>query len=124
MKITKEKFGKEVTKLQGTVQNLQHDANALDEEAKQFQGLVDELKNIAEDNEHIMELLDHTNQTFNDMRECVLENERAYLLTQYYKCAFRGLYSCSLYGFTQRGSVCIATQTTTTIWTRGNIGDS
>merc|ERR1712130_105337 len=66
-----------------------HDAKELDEEAKEFEGLVDELKNIAGDNEDILALLDNTNKIFNDMRKVVLENERAHLLSTFYECAFR-----------------------------------
>merc|ERR1711994_1207810 len=67
----------------------EHDAKELDEEAKEFEGLVDELKSIAGDNEDILELLDNTNKIFNDMRKVVLENERAHLLSTFYECAFR-----------------------------------
>merc|ERR1712083_823486 len=57
--------------------------------AQEFEGLVEELKNIAGDNEDILALLDNTNKICNDMRKVVLENERAHLLSTFYECAFR-----------------------------------
>jgi len=86
---TRKRLGSEVTSLQTTVQDLEHDAKELDEETKEFEGLVDELRNIAGDNQDILKLLDNTNKIFNDMRKVVLENERAHLLSTFYECAFR-----------------------------------
>ena len=86
---TRKKLGSEVNELQTTVHDLEHDAKELDEETKEFEGLVDELRNIAGDNQDILALLDNTNKIFNDMRKVVLENERAHLLSTFYECAFR-----------------------------------
>jgi len=86
---TRKRLGSEVTSLQTTVQDLEHDAKELDEETKEFEGLVEELRNIAGDNQDILKLLDNTNKIFNDMRKVVLENERAHLLSTFYECAFR-----------------------------------
>merc|ERR1719412_2505230 len=86
---TRKRLGTEVSSLQTTVQDLEHDAKELDEETKEFEGLVDELRNIAGDNQDILALLDNTNKIFNDMRKVVLENERAHLLSTFYECAFR-----------------------------------
>lgn len=86
---TRQKLSTEVDELQTTVQDLEHDAKELDEETKEFAGLVEELKEIAGDNEDILALLDNTNKIFNDMRKVVLENERAHLLSTFYECAFR-----------------------------------
>merc|ERR1712228_691553 len=61
----------------------------IDRLKKEFEGLVDELRNIAGDNQDILALLDNTNKIFNDMRKVVLENERAHLLSTFYECAFR-----------------------------------
>merc|ERR1712157_439201 len=72
-----------------TVQHLEHDAQELDKETQEFEGLVEELKSIAGDNEDILALLDNTNKIFNDVRKVVLENERAHLLSTFYECAFR-----------------------------------
>eukprot|EP01084_Bolivina_argentea_P154331 269051_1 len=89
LKGTRVRLGKEVNELQTTVHDLEHDAKELDEETKEFEGLVEELRNIAGDNEDILALLDNTNKIFNDMRKVVLENERAHLLSTFYECAFR-----------------------------------
>mmetsp|Transcript_27070 Transcript_27070/g.42839 ORF Transcript_27070/g.42839 Transcript_27070/m.42839 type:complete len:296 (+) Transcript_27070:117-1004(+) len=89
LKSTRVRLGNEVNELQTTVQDLEHDAKELDEETKEFEGLVDELRNIAGDNADILALLDNTNKIFNDMRKVVLENERAHLLSTFYECAFR-----------------------------------
>eukprot|EP00485_Elphidium_margaritaceum_P000567 CAMPEP_0202701110 /NCGR_PEP_ID=MMETSP1385-20130828/14216_1 /ASSEMBLY_ACC=CAM_ASM_000861 /TAXON_ID=933848 /ORGANISM="Elphidium margaritaceum" /LENGTH=289 /DNA_ID=CAMNT_0049358449 /DNA_START=84 /DNA_END=956 /DNA_ORIENTATION=- len=86
---TRIKLGNEVNELQTTVHDLEHDAKELDEETKEFEGLVEELRNIAGDNADILALLDNTNKIFNDMRKVVLENERAHLLSTFYECAFR-----------------------------------
>merc|ERR1712154_24577 len=86
---TRKRLGNEVNELQTTVHDLEHDAKELDEETKEFEGLVEELRNIAGDNEDILALLDNTNKIFNDMRKVVLENERAHLLSTFYECAFR-----------------------------------
>eukprot|EP01084_Bolivina_argentea_P068961 125518_1 len=86
---TRKRLGSEVTELQTTVHDLEHDAKELDEETKEFEGLVEELRNIAGDNQDILALLDNTNKIFNDMRKVVLENERAHLLSTFYECAFR-----------------------------------
>merc|ERR1711933_524185 len=86
---TRKKLGSEVDELQTTVHDLEHDAKELDEETKEFEGLVEELRNIAGDNQDILALLDNTNKIFNDMRKVVLENERAHLLSTFYECAFR-----------------------------------
>jgi len=86
---TRKRLGNEVTELQTTVHDLEHDAKELDEETKEFEGLVEELRNIAGDNQDILALLDNTNKIFNDMRKVVLENERAHLLSTFYECAFR-----------------------------------
>jgi len=86
---TRKRLGNEVNELQTTVHDLEHDAKELDEETKEFEGLVEELRNIAGDNQDILALLDNTNKIFNDMRKVVLENERAHLLSTFYECAFR-----------------------------------
>merc|ERR1711933_377744 len=85
----RKKLGNEVNELQTTVHDLEHDAKELDEETKEFEGLVEELRNIAGDNQDILALLDNTNKIFNDIRKVVLENERAHLLSTFYECAFR-----------------------------------
>merc|ERR1711933_208847 len=85
----RKRLGNAVNELQTTVHDLEHDAKELDEETKEFEGLVEELRNIAGDNQDILALLDNTNKIFNDMRTVVLENERAHLLSTFYECAFR-----------------------------------
>jgi len=86
---TRKKLGAEVTELQGIVKNLEQNAAELSEQAKQFDGLLQDLKKIAGDNADLNGIINQTNNIFNDMRKTVLENERAHLLSTYYECAFK-----------------------------------
>jgi len=89
LKETRERLGKEVSELQNIVHSLEQNAAELSEQAKQFDGLLQDLKKIAGDNADLSSIINQTNNIFNDMRKTVLENERAHLLSTYYECAFR-----------------------------------
>jgi len=84
----RKEFGNEMTNLRTGVEHLNNDAKVLDEKGREFAGLVEELKLIADDDEDVLDLVEKTNQIFNDMRAVVLENERAHLLSTFYGCAF------------------------------------
>ena len=86
---TRKDLKKEVTKLDGTVQHLQNDAQVLDSETHAMEALVGDLKGIAEKNEDLQPLLQNTNKIFNNLRTVMLENEQAHLLSTFYRCAFR-----------------------------------
>jgi len=86
---TRKKLALEVSELQNVVHSLQQNASELSEQAKQFDGLLQDLKKIAGDNADLNNIINQTNNIFNDMRKTVLENERAHLLSTYYECAFR-----------------------------------
>jgi len=75
--------------MNSTVSDMQKDASLLDEQTKQFEPLLNELKLIAKDNEDVNSMLDQTNSIFKDMRNSILQNERAHLLSTFYECAFR-----------------------------------
>jgi len=78
-----------VDELNGQVQELQRNADELAEQTKQFDGLINELKEIAGDNEDVLKMIDETNDIFTDMRHTILEHDRAQLLTNFYEYAFR-----------------------------------
>ena len=89
IKHTRKKLGSENEALENTVENLQDDADILEAESKQFEGLVDQLGGIANDRSAIYNILDETRQLFNKMRNIMLQHEKSQLLTMYYECAFR-----------------------------------
>jgi len=89
LKQTREKLKGYVDELNESVKNLQTDANKLSEQTKEFEPLIEELKKVAGNDTKIQDIINETNQIFNDMRRTVLENERAHLLSTYYDCAFR-----------------------------------
>ena len=78
-----------VDDLNGQVEELQRNADELEEQAKQFDGLIHALEEVAGDNEDILKIVDDTNDIFSDMRRTMLENDRAQLLTVFYKCALK-----------------------------------
>ena len=78
-----------VDELNSQVQELQQNADELAEQTKQFDGLIQDLKEVAGDNEDILKMIDDTNDIFNDMRRTILEHDRAQLLTKFYEYSFR-----------------------------------
>ena len=71
------------------MENLQDDADILEAEGKQFEGLVDQLGGITKDRNAINDILGDTTQLFNRMRRIMVQHEKSQLLTIYYECAFR-----------------------------------
>lgn len=89
LRATKDKLAGEVEGLQSTVNELQQDASELENQLDQFEELRKQLEDIAADNEELNRMLEDTNNMFNDMRETVLQNERAHLLNFFYECALK-----------------------------------
>jgi len=89
IKKTRKGLGRENEALEGTVENLQNDADILEAETEQFEGLVDQLGGIAKDRNDIHDILGQTTRLFNKMRKVMLQHEKSQLLTMYYECAFR-----------------------------------
>ncbi|ETO11673.1 hypothetical protein RFI_25703, partial [Reticulomyxa filosa] len=87
LKQNKDELKKQVEEMNATVSNMEKDASLLEEQTKQFEPLLNELKSIAKDNSDIASVLDQTNNIFNDMRNSILQNERAHLLSTFYECA-------------------------------------
>jgi len=85
---TRVELGNEVSKLRAEVEHLQGDANELAKQAEEFNDLRKELEKIAGDNQDLFDVINKTNSIFDDMRQTVLENERAYLLNCFYTAAF------------------------------------
>lgn len=86
---TKDKLAGEVEGISNTVTELQSDATELEGQMDQFEELRKQLEDIAADNEELNRMLEDTNNMFSDMRETVLQNERAHLLNFFYECALR-----------------------------------
>ncbi|ETO05758.1 hypothetical protein RFI_31639 [Reticulomyxa filosa] len=87
LKQSKDELKKQVEEMNSTVSNMEKDASLLEEQTKQFEPLLNDLKSIAKDNEDVASILDQTNNIFHDMRNSILQNERAHLLSTFYECA-------------------------------------
>jgi len=85
---TRVELGTQVSKLKNEVEQLQGDANELSKQAEEFNDLRKELEKIAGGNQDLFDVINKTNSIFDDMRQTVLENERAYLLNAFYTAAF------------------------------------
>ena len=70
----REKLKGYVDELNGQVQELQPNADELAEQTKQFDALIQELKEVAGDNGDILKMIDIQNDIFNDMRRTILKN--------------------------------------------------
>jgi len=86
----RQQFEDEMTVLRNTVSDLKYNAKAMEEETKEFEGLIEDLRSIEGTNEDVLDLAQRTNRIFSDMRAVVLESERAHLLSTYYGCALMG----------------------------------
>mmetsp|Transcript_10246 Transcript_10246/g.15514 ORF Transcript_10246/g.15514 Transcript_10246/m.15514 type:complete len:283 (+) Transcript_10246:110-958(+) len=89
LKETKDQLKGEVAKLSETTKQLNRDVDSL----KQTLGQYDELKNslqlICGDNQKLNDMINDINNMYGNMKETIIANTRAGILSAYYDAAFR-----------------------------------
>lgn len=84
---TRDQLAVNVNGLQLTTEQLKRDVGELENNLHQFDELKESLQDIVGDNEEIADLVNSVNSMYTNMRDTVLENKRAHILSSYYKCS-------------------------------------
>merc|ERR1719361_913559 len=89
LRSTKEQLAGEVGKLQETTSSMSRDVDNLKATLSQYDELKDSLKEICGDNQHLNDLINDVNDMYNSMKNTILSNTRAGILSAYYDGALK-----------------------------------
>merc|ERR1712228_172527 len=89
LRSTKEQLAGEVGKLQETTSSMSGDVDNLKATLSQYDELKDSLKEICGDNQHLNDLINDVNDMYNSMKNTILSNTRAGILSAYYDAALK-----------------------------------
>merc|ERR1719203_2002524 len=86
---TKEQLAGEVSKLQETTNSMSRDVDNLKATLGQYDELKESLKEICGDNQHLNDLINDVNDMYSSMKNTILSNTRAGILSAYYDAALK-----------------------------------
>merc|ERR1719471_2215909 len=86
---TKKQLAAEVTKLQETTQSMSRDVDNLKATLSQYDELKNSLQEICGDNQHLNDLINDVNEMYSSMKNTILSNTRAGILSAYYDAALK-----------------------------------
>eukprot|EP00486_Rosalina_sp_Unknown_P000772 CAMPEP_0201564864 /NCGR_PEP_ID=MMETSP0190_2-20130828/3513_1 /ASSEMBLY_ACC=CAM_ASM_000263 /TAXON_ID=37353 /ORGANISM="Rosalina sp." /LENGTH=277 /DNA_ID=CAMNT_0047981617 /DNA_START=27 /DNA_END=860 /DNA_ORIENTATION=+ len=89
LRSTKEQLSTEVTKLQETTNALNRDVDNLKSTLSQYDELKESLTEICGDNQELNDLINDVNSMYTNMKNTILSNTRAGILSAYYDCALK-----------------------------------
>merc|ERR1719471_147283 len=89
LRSTKEQLSGEVKKLQETTSSMSRDVDNLKATLSQYDELKDSLKEICGDNQHLNDLINDVNEMYSSMKNTILSNTRAGILSAYYDAALK-----------------------------------
>eukprot|EP01084_Bolivina_argentea_P150926 263499_1 len=85
LKKTTNELKNEIAYLQIENQTLTQNLNILKEQETQYSHIITELETMAKSKEDIMNIVDYSNKTLENMRMLIEKNQRAYLLYKFYQ---------------------------------------
>lgn len=86
---TKEQLAGEVSKLQETTNSMSRDVDNLKATLGQYDELKESLKEICGDNQQLNDLINDVNEMYSSMKNTILSNTRAGILSAYYDAALK-----------------------------------
>eukprot|EP01084_Bolivina_argentea_P319292 553804_1 len=86
---SREQLSGEVSKLQETTHSLERDVDNLKETLSQYDELKNSLSEICGDNQELNDLINDVNDMYTNMKNTILSNTRAGILSAYYDAALR-----------------------------------
>lgn len=89
LRSTREQLTGEVTKLQETTSSLNRDVDNLKATLSQYDELKNSLSEICGDNQQLNDLINDVNDMYNSMKNTILSNTRAGILSAYYDAALK-----------------------------------
>ena len=89
LRSTKEQLSTEVNKLQETTNALNRDVDNLKSTLGQYDELKESLTEICGDNQELNDLINDVNSMYTNMKNTILSNTRAGILSAYYDCALK-----------------------------------
>ena len=89
LRSTKEQLSGEVSKLQETTHALNRDVDNLKSTLSQYDELKESLQEICGDNQELNDLINDVNSMYSNMKNTILSNTRAGILSAYYDAALR-----------------------------------
>jgi len=89
LRTTKDQLAGEVTKLQETTHSLNRDVDNLKATLSQYDELKNSLSEICGDNQQLNDLINDVNDMYNSMKNTILSNTRAGILSAYYDAALK-----------------------------------
>merc|ERR1712154_754575 len=89
MGATREQLTGEVEKLEETTWGLKRDVDALKDTLSQYDQLKNSLQEICGDNQELNDLINDVNEMYSSMKNTILSNTRAGILSAYYDAALK-----------------------------------
>lgn len=86
---TREQLTGEVEKLEETTNGLKRDVDALKDTLSQYDQLKNSLQEICGDNQELNDLINDVNDMYSSMKNTILSNTRAGILSAYYTAALK-----------------------------------
>merc|ERR1712013_580806 len=87
LRSTREGLSAQVSKLEETTNAMQRDVDTLKDTLGQYDELKNSLQEICGDNQQISELINDVNEMYSSMKNTILSNTRAGILSAYYNAA-------------------------------------